>query len=225
MGVSDIVLIITSLFLGACALFVPYLAEIIKRIAFAPKLVVSFNLNPPDCHKTYWRSQQNTTLNEPVYFFRLKLSNEGKSQARYCEAILEQLWSYNAANQPIKYPNFSPVNLRFDKPENRFIFLNPRRSVYWNIGHLSSPEYQKNEVFIGADLYTGMNKSPKFLFELLDNPFSQPNSLVPGKYKVKIVFYSENAPAIEMFLEIVWSGKWMENESEIFKEFVITQLT
>ena len=104
MQVSDWVLIFTTLFLGAIALFVPYLAELLKRKLFAPNLKFDFELKPPDCHKTKFNN------NEPVYYFRFRVTNLGKSQAKKCEAVIESLHKENSAGnyQPIKY---SPINL------------------------------------------------------------------------------------------------------------------
>jgi len=104
MNVGDWVLISTALFLGAVALFVPYLAEIIKRKCFAPHLQIEFELNPPDCHKTRFGN------NEPVYYFRFRVINTGKSQAKRCEAVIEELYKADAAGtfQKVKY---SPINL------------------------------------------------------------------------------------------------------------------
>ena len=52
LATNDWVLIGTALFLGFVALFVPYLAEKLKRSYFAPKLILEFDLSPPDCHIT-----------------------------------------------------------------------------------------------------------------------------------------------------------------------------
>ena len=53
LSLSDWVLVGTSLFLGAVALFVPYFAELIKRRFFAPNLKLSFEQKPPACLKTF----------------------------------------------------------------------------------------------------------------------------------------------------------------------------
>ncbi len=52
MNVSDWVLIGTSVFLGATALLVPWLAELVKRRAFAPKLEIWLKMELPCCIRT-----------------------------------------------------------------------------------------------------------------------------------------------------------------------------
>ena len=98
MEITHWILILTAFFLGACALFVPYLAEIVKLKAFAPNLKILFELAPPFCHQTSWRS--STQIEEPVYYFRFQVVNEGKTQARLCEVVLENLWIYDFDNNP-----------------------------------------------------------------------------------------------------------------------------
>ena len=66
---------------------------------------------------------------------------------------------------------------------------------------------------------------PRFLFELAEYPYSQPNCLVPGKYAIKISIYSENVLPNELWLEIAWSGNWQDNEAEMFRELTISQIS
>ena len=140
METSDWVLVLTSIFLGACALFVPYLAEIVKRKAFSPALKIDFKLKPPFCHKTSWRSPQQVqpSVNEPVYYFRYQVINEGKSRANNCEAYIEKLWIYDASNTPQLYPNFSPINMVWVGSQSAVVNINPGRKIFCDIGHISS---------------------------------------------------------------------------------------
>jgi hypothetical protein len=222
---SDWVLIGTALFLGAVALFVPYLAELVKRRAFAPQISITHSHAPPLSHLTFWHSRVDPSLEEPVYFFRFQVVNDGKSQARRCEVILEKLWTYDASGKPHALKSFSPVNLRYDERGTRFVDINPRRRVFWNIGHVSSSSYQKREeakLFI--DIPGDHDEALRFLFDLLEYPFSQPNCLVPGKYGLKVSLYSENAGSQGIYFQIDWSGKWQSAEQEMLRELVVTQV-
>lgn len=223
---SEWVLISTSLFLGVVALLVPYFAELVKRRAFAPKISVIHDHTPPLSLLTYWHSLINPSPKEPVYFFRFQVSNDGKSQARRCEAILEELWTFDASGKPRTFEKFSPVNLRYDERGTRFVDINPRRRIFWNIGHISSSSYQKrDEANLFIDLPGDQDESLRFLFDLLEYPFSQPNCLVPGKYGLKVSFYSENAGTKEIYFQIDWSGKWQSSEKDMLKELVVTKVS
>ena len=51
--------------------------------------------------------------------------------------------------------------------------------------------------------------------------FAQPNRLPPGKYRLDIVVYSENANEARRSFVVTWSGKWKDDEVNMFKELVI----
>jgi hypothetical protein len=220
MGVPDWVLIGTALFLGLTALIVPWLSEVVKRKAFAPSLKISFELKPPFCHKTYWGSPKN-----PVYFCRFLVENTGKSQARLCEVVLEDLWICDASGRSIKIDNFSPVNLKWaghDPPQ--FLDINPGRKFFCAIGYISSPSYQylfekKNMVNIPGKESIDI---PRFVLDQREIFYAQPNCFVPGKYAIRVTIFSENASEKEIYFEISWSGNWQDTEPEFFRELVIS---
>lgn len=223
---SDWVLIGTSLFLGSVALFVPYFAELVKRKAFSPKLIIKHTNSPPFSLHTFWSNRINPKNKESVYFFRFRIINEGKSQARRCEAILENLWLFDASDKPHILKNFSPVHLRYDEIGTRFVDINPERQVFWNIGHISSYSYQnQTESNLFMDVPGDHGDQLRFLFDLLEYPHSQPNCLVPGKYGICIKLYSENAGTEEFFFQIDWSGKWQSAEKNMFRELVLTKVS
>ena len=225
MNTTDWVVIGTALFLGACALFVPYLSELIKRKAFKPDIKIFFDLAPPYCHLTFWRTppQAIEQINEPVYYFRFQVSNEnGKSTANNCEVYLEKLWIYDSSNRPKQYPNFSPVNMIWVGPKNIVVNLNPGRKIFCDIGHISSRNYQEQKEKINfIDVHGYKSNDLRFMLDSKQNYNSQPNCLGPGKYIIQVSFYCENAPTQKLFYEISWSGKWNEIEDHMFREIVI----
>lgn len=224
MEITHWILMLTALFLGACALFVPYLAEIVKRKAFSPNLKILFELAPPFCHRTSWRSPpgSSTQIEEPVYYFRFQVVNEGKTQARQCEVVLENLWIYDSANNPQLYPNFSSVNMIWVGASNEFINVNPNRRVFCDIGHISSANYQREieqNKFIDIPGYRGNDL--RFVSDLRHIFYSQPNCLGPGRYILQFGLYSENAGYQKEFFDISWSGRWQGGDVEMFREIVI----
>lgn len=221
---SDWVMIGTALFLGFCALFVPFLAELIKRKLFAPQLSIEFSQTHPYCHLT---KRGDGSL---VYYFRFGVLNEGKSQARFCEAILEELWLADSSGKFIPDENFSPVNLTWvGQYEQRkeylitkqFVDINPKRKIFCDIGHISSPDFQKRAE--KSQFYLEKNSEElKFFFDTSVKFFSQRDCVSPGRAKIKISIYSENAPKCEKYFQIVWSGNWKDREQDMFREIVIS---
>lgn len=169
MQISDWVQVGSTLFLGLCALFVPYLSEIVRRKAFSPKIKVNFQLSPPFCHLTSFRSNLSVypLINESVYYFRFEVINDGKSRVNHCEVVLENLWIYDSSQAPQIYPNFSPVNMNLVSASGPFIDINPSRRIFCDIGHISSKNYQQNierSKFIDIPGCTGNDL--RFLFDL-----------------------------------------------------------
>lgn len=221
---TDWILIGTAFFLGVCALLAPYFAEIIKRKALAPRLEIFFELTPPFCHKTIWRPLPGSAvrIEEPVYYFRCLVKNKGKTQARLCEVVLENLWIYNSAGSPKVYPNFSPVNMHWSGTTAEFININPDRRVFCNLGYISSEKYQKEveqERFFDIPGYGGSDL--RFRLDLVRSFHSQPNCFPPGRYIIEVGLYSENAACQKKFFDISWSGNWQDGVSEMFREIVI----
>jgi hypothetical protein len=217
MDISDWVLVGTTLFLGAIAIFSTYLAEIAKRRLFAPRLAIKFDDTPPYCHRTAWRNPSVPNLDEPVYFFYFQLENEGKSQARLCEIILEELWIYDASDRPIKYQSLLPISF-----SSEALNINPHRKILVAIGHISSPNYQKKyESKLFIDIPGNHKDSLRFMLDLKYISYRQPNCFVPGKYAIKVSTYSENAPPKEKYFKIACSGNWQLNEADMFRELVI----
>lgn len=218
---SDWVLIGSTLFLGAVAIFGPAFADLFKRRFLAPNLQIRYSHSPPGSHKTKWGSYYD------VYFFRFLITNDGKSIARNCQVLIEELWIYDVSGKAHNFTNFSPVNLRFDESGTKFIDISSNdRPIFWNIGQVSERKYQELDNWMKP--YIDIpgeenNKGLRFMIETLHIPFSQPNSLVPGKYAIKVSVYPENTPKASTYFSISWSGKWKEREEEMFREIVISQ--
>ena len=215
MQVSDWVLIGTAIFLGAVALFVPYLAELIKRKWFAPDLKIEFELKPPDCHKTKFGN------NEPVYYFRFRVTNSGKSQAKRCEAVIEKLYKEDSAGNyhPIKY---TPINLVWGSSYGGYVDINPDRTFHCDLFHIPSANFQSQVLQQGA--YVDPVDTPSYPLGIIlcvkAAFFSQPNRLPPGRYCISVGIFSENNKKISRTFKISWSGNWKNIEEEMFKEIV-----
>ena len=224
--VSDWVLIATTAFLGAIALSVPYLSELSKRKAFAPKLRMDFVEQPPSARLSSWRSSVDPTLEEPVYAFHLRVSNEGKSLARQCEVLLEAVWLYDASGRPQRLEDFSPTNIRPGAFGTLFANLNPGRPpLLWNLGHISSRAHQKREeARLFVDVPGRRGAGLRFLLDLAEYPNRQVNCFLPGTYALQVSLYAENASPVRKFLKLVWTGKWQKAESEMFREIVIREI-
>jgi len=224
---SDWVVVGTTLgaavILGAFALFVPYFVEFLKRKWFSPKLSIEFELAPPFCHLTCWKLPNQETR-PPVYYFTFSVKNTGRSAANDCEARLEELWIADSSGAFIKEDAFRPVNL-FGEKNNR---LSPGRSMFFNLGHISFPEHQREHEKSSSVKIDKNDERLRFTLDA-NSYFFQYDSLLPGNndpqsYRLTIAIYCENSPGIEQVFELTWSGVWKETEEEMFREIVIRRL-
>jgi len=83
MTLTDWVYIFCTLCLAIVALVAPYISELIKRKKFAPKLKVTFQKEYP-------------YIGEPagdyLYDICFGIKNEGNSEAKNCEVIIEEFY-------------------------------------------------------------------------------------------------------------------------------------
>ena len=144
--ISDWVLIGTALFLGIIALIVPWLSELIKRHLFAPSLEIDFEQKPPDCHITRNKaitSDGEILRDEPVFYFRFRVSNTGKTQAKKCEVVLEQLYQSDVAGNFKAFERYSPINIIWGSFQGEHVDINPKRRYFCDLFHIPSKDDQK----------------------------------------------------------------------------------
>lgn len=212
---------VATLFLGIVALFG---REWAIRNLYVPKLEIFFeNLSRGEskfCHKTTFGNS------EPVYYFRFQVKNTGKSQAKECEVVLENLWVPGSTGNPEKFQRFLPENLNTVPDfvgKEQFIDLNPRRSFYCDIGHISRDNHGKNCQDIPG--YSGDER--RFWLDLLHYYNFQPSCLVPRngeKYFMQYGLYSENAGYQKVCFSLSWSGNWPINSEDMYREIVIERV-
>jgi hypothetical protein len=222
---SDWILVLTALFLGAVALFVPYLAELLKRHIFAPKLEVAFVPRPPDCHLTTARAYDpsgNIKYKEPTYYLRFRVSNKGKSQARRCEVVFEGISTADASNQFRALEQFTPINLIWGSGYEVYVDINPERTFHCDL--VDVPSQTMQQVLKDNGTYVDPQQASPFDIGLHLNVtasfYSQPNRLPPGTHRLCLGIYCENAPVVRLTFEITWSGVWKETEQAMFRELV-----
>ncbi len=217
-SVSDWVLIGSTIVLAATAFLAPYLIERWKFIYKSPKLRIKFRLAPPYCHLT---QMVGPNVDFPVYYFRFLVENTGKSQAEECEVFLEKVSKENSAGDMVEIKNFSPVNLKWSgirDPLKRII--QPDKEIFCDIGRIHHPDYNYKSKY--RNISERDQKTNKFTFELPEVYYSQWDCLVPGKYTLTISVYSKNTKKITRHFMVSWTGRWEDEEPEMFNEVVIS---
>jgi len=210
----------TTLFLGGIALSAPYIAGWLTKKYFAPDLHIEYLHKPPYFRQTRYAGSL------PVYYCQFCVENKGKSQAKSCEAVLEELQLRHSHGKFVKVKNFLPVNLtwatEYSQPgggaaKTLLENINQNRKKYCNIGHIPHSKDQKAK----SVFYNNQKTESKFFFDMHPKSKAQPDCILPGKAKIKIGIYADNAPKNTRYFIIDWSGKWEDKEEDMLKEFKI----
>lgn len=217
MDEKDWIEISSTILLAGTAFVAPYFIEKWKYTYHSPELKIKFKLNPPGCHKTLWDEHGEKT---PVYYFRFLVENTGKTQADECEVLLEEIFKKNSAGEYVKERNFTPVNLKWSGVSGaKQKTIQPGRAIFCDLGRVHHPKHNYRSVY--HNISESDQKLNKFAFELPDLYYSQWDCLLPGNYKVTVSIYSKNAKKITRKFDISWTGKWEDEESNMFNELVI----
>ena len=160
----------------------------------------------------------------PAFIYRLEVANEGKSQARKCEAVIEGLWQADAAGEYKPFPRYTPVSLIWGSGNEDVVDINPGRRLYCDLFTVPAAPYQRlMRGMFGA--YIDPQGTPEFDVGLVlcvkSAFFSQPNRLPAGRYRIALVIYSENAPTARQSLYVAWTGEWRDSEEDMFRACVL----
>lgn len=196
--------------------------ERIKIFLISPKLKIEFKLDAPYCLKTLHKQTVEKVIpmggtfhqelaSWDAYYFRFRVKNVGKIQARFCECIIEKLWLCED-NKWIQDTTFQAINLNWSnaKSEDEFLHINPRfEGWYCDLVHIEKNTFAEGLVFDYK----------------LPCPNSQYRKLKTKiNHKVDISVYSENAKPIRSSFLIQWSGNWKDEPEHMYKELVVKKL-
>jgi hypothetical protein len=223
--ISDWVLISTTVFLGAVALLTPVVGDSMKHWWLRPRLRIDYVPEPPGSHKTRLdvRLSPSQIEKRSTYYFRFSVTNCGRTQAHRCEAVLEELWFANPEGGLQRLRTFGSISLIWGAGYDDFVEINPSRSFYCDFITVPDEAAQATFNMFGQYIDLPPNAAPPCGLVLCTRAafYSQPNRLSPGTYRLKVAVYSENADPVRVSFEVIWSGRWREEEELMMNECVI----
>lgn len=206
------------------ALFGPYIGDRFKKQRLAPRLHIEFSNSAPYCHRTK-QSFQNPYEEFDAYYFTFSIQNQGESQARSCEVVLEEVYTADENHVYRRVKEFWPTNLRLQG--DLHMDINPGRPpVYVAIGHISEPECQERRER-PYSVVTDASDYHRFIFDYHGGQrrFFQIDSRPRGRHLFKLAIAGENFATVTKRFELHWTGKWSADEDEMLaKDAVITML-
>ncbi|MDP2947120.1 MAG: hypothetical protein Q8N88_03315 [Nanoarchaeota archaeon] len=198
--------VFVALLLGVIGIFQGRIRSWFKK----PKLNVSIKLEPPDCHKIAMRNPQTGAYVCDSYYFRFRVENTGNYQMEDVEAIPVEL--YKKINGKFeKVNNFLPLNLVWAHYHNITMpKIQPLMFKHLDFGHITKSNF--------ANLsYFGISESARIVFQLdlAVIPNTGSHILIPGDYKIKILFAANNLKPIAKIYNIEIKDNWTDDEKEM----------
>lgn len=196
-----------SVLLAISAFLVAYFGVHIRHWYLRPKLDFRFEFKRP-----FFRLIP--TRRGLFYYVTFAVTNNGRTQANDCEAVLEKIWrKAESAENSCEWCKWRilPVNLKWSGENSTKDFKAACFKTVYPGGR---------EVF--CDIGYIMAGSDKFCFELPRQFLGQSDALMSGKYKIQISIYAKNARKITRTFKISWSGKWEDKEEKMSREIVVS---
>lgn len=194
-----------------------------------PKLRVSVEPVPPDCMWLPGPEPRvgDTCLASGHYVVRLRISNEGKEDARDVEVMMIGLWVIDDVGKRLEDPSFLPLLLPWswwipDSGPVRWLERLPARTF-------------KHCDLLAVTLQPAANPGPKRrrfnkkvrppqpwmtfqpAYDPARSPGRNPLSKPPGRYQLDFVVAASNATAIRWAAHINFTG-WLDNPAKMFGE-------
>jgi hypothetical protein len=191
-----------------------------------PILSVSVALEPPHCHSTILHYQaQRTALTfvaAQCYYFRIWISNEGKSRAEKVQVFAATLSRRVADGSFHTEKDFLPMNLRWshgkgpnESPEIYAEGISPKMGKHCDLGHIVDPTCQ-------AELSENLESVPVgntiLALDLEVAPNTRSHLLSPGTYLLELQIAGANCAPVVKKLELTITGKWFQDERKMFQD-------
>jgi len=206
---------IGTLLAVSIALFIAVFGEWLKSLIKKPKLTISLELKPPDCHKIELTDPSTGKRICDSYYLRMKVNNEGSAPASDVEIKALKLKKKNNQGKFITDKNFLPLNLVWSHTQGRGIYtpiIHPKLFRHCDLCHTiekNSNLLVTRDLLLSFDTFPTPNKV---------SPERFPTIVGPGEYKLGIVVAAANFKPKNWSLDIKFTGEWFDKEKEMFQK-------
>ena len=192
-----------------------------------PKLKITIDLNPPDCHKTNMKAKEERKIEGKLwiweavaecFYFRFKIWNKGSLKAENVEVMITELKKKQATGKFVKVARFIPMNLHWSNYSGNpyMLQISPNIFKHCDFGYILNPA-KRSQLEMEDDPILQVNSSQTiFSFSFIGKPFTMGHLIEPGTYKVTVLIAAANAKPIEQSYEIILEGQWFDEPGEMF---------
>jgi len=207
-----------------------------------PELDIEFNINQPDCHKTFltrkyevknWTPATGIKIpgvadgekewhidNVECYYYRLKIFNRGNYRAEKVEIMILEKFTENSKKRFMKDYNFLPLNLVWghDGVVVRESIA-PLLFKYCDFGCIVAPEHTHIKFPDGGVYEQGVVLD----LDLAVKPNTMSHLVFPGKHRFKIIAVADNSKVVTKIFEIDFQDFWNNDEKIMLKNGLIVK--
>lgn len=208
---------IVAVLLGLAGIF--KVDEIIKKRRFKPVLTVQMKPEPPDCLKI--PMADSTGKRWDVYYYRFRVINNGNLQMEEVEVVAEELHKKDGQGQYAKINNFLPMNIVWEqthlvtRPK-----IQPKLFKHCDFGHI-----RKTQDIDLTPFGISSNSNVVLILSTEVTPFNGSNILLPGTYKIKLIFAATNLEPAVKWYELTFLDMWDNNEQQMLNRALVVQET
>jgi len=228
-----------TFFAAITALIIAVWGDSLKSIFFKPNLELKYIHEWPDALKIPFserfsaipeKESDDKNFNQS-YFFRFRIKNEGNRPANNVEVLIKNIdQKTDGVFQP--YKKFIPLNLgwSFENGKKNIDQLNPGIEKHCDLGVILHPQHKQIVELLDdrGSFHIPFTSEHNILFIIsfvVKPNITQSYILVPGIYRVEIVYLASNSKMKSTILELNFDEKWFDNYKEMLSENVkITKL-
>lgn len=203
-----------ALLLGVLGIYQDWLRALFRK----PQLEVSIRVEPPDCHKVAIREINSGRFICDCYYFRFRVTNTGNQQMEDAEGMVTEVFR-NSNGTYRKIENFLPLNLKWSHYGFTTIpTIQPRLFKHLDFGHIVESQFAALDHF-------GISERPNivFQFDLAVIPNTGSHILLPGDYKVRVIFAANNLRPKEKLYHLTIKDIWTNNENEMLQSILLEE--
>lgn len=209
---------LVALLLGLVGIF-KFQDYLDKKWLNRPRWDISFKLAPPDSHKIALRNQTSGQRICDTYYFRFRITNNGNHQMEDIEVMVEELYKKGRGSNYTKIQNFLPLNLVW--AHNHLVTMpkiQPKLFKHCDFAHIVETQYLN----LGQFGITS-NSNVAMLLDTYVQPNTGSHIILPGKYKMKVIFAANNLSPKVVWFKLEFKNVWDSNEQRMLSRNVIIE--
>jgi hypothetical protein len=208
--------------------FVAVFQDWLQQWVMSPSLRLKEpRVGPPDAERTtmhlFGVDLEGLQLPEPleevpVYYFRLAITNAGRSAARDVQVFLSAVKKQNKVDgtyAPVE--RFTPLNLMWSHTNTPTlpVLVQGPQSRFCALAHIIQPNAKH---ILKEDLLDMSSASPILALDLEVKPNSLGHLLEPDTYLFDLILMASNCAPQPYKLKVDFLGEWFDNPQQMFSD-------